>query len=313
MHRNQISLMPVLRRNLVTRFLPILPLITKSGNQLVVLPVKRNPPIQLPYCKNVPVDISSTRPAELVIDGPNEISFHVVVLQPVVLAITDQQGRLLSPGIDENIVTNIELSLLLTLASKTFHIVPILVIEVHKRFTVPVHNDHSSIGAYIHVRGIIFPPAFIHPGDVRGANDLPHDSSVGLDGNHALNPGHRKQQDFLTLEATYFHSMDPFEHLSTLGSYIPTVVAIRANDLDRVARRNVDVSLAVRGKIAMKIPKALPLRIIGPPRNRFVDTSALTSPGRRRFLRAMGRRQKKDQWQKSRANFHNDKMVCSEQ
>ena len=138
MHRNQISLMPVLRRNLVTRFLPILPLITKSGNQLVVLPVKRNPPIQLPYCKNIPMDISSTRPTELVIDGPNEISLHVVVLQPVVLAITDQQGRLLSPGIDQNIVTNIELSLLLTLASKTFHIVPIPVIEVHKRFTVPV-------------------------------------------------------------------------------------------------------------------------------------------------------------------------------
>ena len=39
MYRNQISLMPVLRRNLITRFLPILPLITKSGNQLVVLPV----------------------------------------------------------------------------------------------------------------------------------------------------------------------------------------------------------------------------------------------------------------------------------
>ena len=39
MHRNQISLMPVLRRNLVARFLPILPLISKSGNQLVVLPI----------------------------------------------------------------------------------------------------------------------------------------------------------------------------------------------------------------------------------------------------------------------------------
>lgn len=151
-------------------------IITKTSQQLVVGIEKADAAGEFGN-DHTPVlcDGNATRLAEGDTKDLQEVAFQIEGLDPTILAIGNEQSRLLATKVDGEAMGCAELALLFTGAPETEQVIAVRVEAMDKAFAITIRDEHASIrGASYRCREVLF-GLLVKPGClwiVKGGEDL---------------------------------------------------------------------------------------------------------------------------------------------